>query len=111
MGNKQEESAACARLQGYDLIGITEMWWEGSYDCSVGMEGCRMDRRGRQEGGITLYVNDQLECVELFLMDEVPTNSLWLRIKGRARQVTLHWTYATGHLTRKTRWMRLSIDR
>ncbi|GAB0203140.1 hypothetical protein GRJ2_002779600 [Grus japonensis] len=36
-------------------------------------------------GGVTLYVNDQLECMELCLgMDEEPTESLWVRIKGSA---------------------------
>ena len=43
------------------------------------------DRQGRRGGGVSLYVNDQLECVELWLgMDEEPTESLWVRIKGRA---------------------------
>ncbi|GAB0186968.1 mitochondrial enolase superfamily member 1 [Grus japonensis] len=72
----------CVCLQGYDIIGITEMWWDSSCDWSVGMEGYR---QGRQGGGIALYVNDQLECMELHLgMDEEPTKSLWVRIKGRA---------------------------
>ncbi|GAB0202830.1 hypothetical protein GRJ2_002748600 [Grus japonensis] len=88
MGNKQEDLETCAHLQGYDLIGITETWWDSSYDWSVGMEGYRLfrkDRQGRQGGGIALYVNDQLECMELHLgMDEEPTESLWVRIKGRA---------------------------
>ncbi|GAB0203486.1 hypothetical protein GRJ2_002814200 [Grus japonensis] len=86
MGNKQEELETCVCLQGYDIIGITETWWDGSYDWSVGMEGYRLfrkDRQGRRGGGITLYVNDQLECMELHLgMDEELTKSLWLRIKG-----------------------------
>ncbi|GAB0179437.1 hypothetical protein GRJ2_000409000 [Grus japonensis] len=88
MGNKQEELETCVCLQGYDLIGIMETWWDSSYDWSVGMEGYRpfrKDRQGRRGGGITLYVNDQLECMELHLgMDEEPTKSLWVRIKGRA---------------------------
>ncbi|GAB0195784.1 hypothetical protein GRJ2_002043700 [Grus japonensis] len=88
MGNKQEELETCARLQGYDLIGITETWWDRSYDWSVGMEGYRLfrkDRQGRQGGGVTLYVNDQPECMELHLgMDEEPTKSLRVRIKKRA---------------------------
>ncbi|GAB0207912.1 hypothetical protein GRJ2_003256900 [Grus japonensis] len=79
-GNKQEELETCVCLQGYDLIGITEMWWDSSYDWSVGMEGYRLfrkDRQGRQGGGVTLYVNDQLECMELHLgMDEELTKSL-----------------------------------
>ncbi|GAB0207232.1 hypothetical protein GRJ2_003188800 [Grus japonensis] len=50
------------------------------------MEGYKLfrkDRQGRRGGGITLYVNDQLECMELHLgMDEKLTKSLWVRIKG-----------------------------
>ena len=35
--------------------------------------------------GVILYVNDQLQCMELCLgMDEEPTESLRVRIKGRA---------------------------
>ncbi|GAB0179153.1 hypothetical protein GRJ2_000380600 [Grus japonensis] len=78
----------CAHLLDYDLIGITEAWWDSSYDWSVGMEGYRLfrkDRQGRRGGGVTLYVNDQLQCMELHLgMDEEPIKSLWVRIKGRA---------------------------
>ncbi|GAB0199193.1 hypothetical protein GRJ2_002384700 [Grus japonensis] len=89
MENKQEELETCACLQGYDPIGITEMWWDRSCDWSVGMEGYRLfrkDRQSRRGGGITLYVNDQLDCMELHLgMDEEPTETLWVRIKGRAR--------------------------
>ena len=48
MGNKQEELEMCACLQGYDFIGITEMWWDGSYDWSIGMEGYRLFRKDRQ---------------------------------------------------------------
>ncbi|GAB0209788.1 hypothetical protein GRJ2_003444500 [Grus japonensis] len=69
-----------------DLIGITETWWDSSYDWSVGMEGYRLfrkDRQGRRGGGVAHYVNDQLECMDLHLgMDEEPTESLWVRIKG-----------------------------
>ncbi|GAB0207157.1 hypothetical protein GRJ2_003181300 [Grus japonensis] len=88
MGNKQEELETCVCLQGYDFIGITETWWDSSYDWSVGMEGYRLfrkDRQGRQGGDVTLYVDDQLECMELHLgMEEELTESLWFRIKGRA---------------------------
>lgn len=27
MGNKEKELQVCACLQGYDIIGITEIWW------------------------------------------------------------------------------------
>jgi len=49
MGNKREELETCSWLQGYDLFGIMEIWWDGSYDWSVGMEGYRLSRKDRQE--------------------------------------------------------------
>ena len=38
----------CARLQGYDPVGIMEMWWDGFYDWRAGMEGYRLFRKDRQ---------------------------------------------------------------
>lgn len=29
MGNKEELLETCTCLQGYDVIGITELWWDG----------------------------------------------------------------------------------
>jgi len=37
MGNKKEELEVCTHLLGYDIIGITETWWDSSYDWSIGM--------------------------------------------------------------------------
>ena len=52
------------------------------------MEGYRLlrkDRTDRRGGRVTLHVGDQLERLELRLgMDEEPTESLWVRMKGRA---------------------------
>jgi len=74
-------------LQGYDKTGITEMWWDGSYDWSAGMEGHSLfgkDREGRQGGGIALYFNDQLWYMEIRMgKDEEPMESLQVRIKGK----------------------------
>lgn len=62
----------CAGLQGRDLTGIIETWWDDSSDWGVGVEGFR------------LYVSDQLQCMELHLgIEEELTESLWVRIKGR----------------------------
>jgi len=47
MGNKQEELEICTCLHCYDLTGITEMWWDGSYDWSVGMERYGLFRKDR----------------------------------------------------------------
>jgi len=32
LGNKQEELQLCAWSESYDVIGITETWWENSHD-------------------------------------------------------------------------------
>lgn len=85
MRNKQElEMCTSAR---YDFTGIADTWCDGSDDWSVGMDGCspfRKHRQGRRGAGVTLYINDQLECVELCLgMDELAKN-LWLRFTRRA---------------------------
>jgi len=88
MGNKQEELEMCTHLWGYDIISIMETWWDSSHDWSIGMGGYRLlrkDRQGTRGGRVTLYVKDQLECMELCLgFDEEPTESLWVKIQGRA---------------------------
>lgn len=59
----------------------------GSYSWSVGVDGYRLFRNDwqvRQEKGVALSVNVQLECMELYLkMDEELTESLWVRMKER----------------------------
>ena len=48
MRNKQEELEALAQSQSYDIIGISETWWEETCDWSVTMDGYRLFRRDRQ---------------------------------------------------------------
>jgi len=58
-----------------------------SYDWSIGMEGHMLFRKYRQgrRGNVALYVRVQMQCMMFGLgMDEKPTESLWLRIKGSA---------------------------
>lgn len=45
-------------------------------------------KTGREErGGVNLYINSQLESTELHLgMDEELTQSLWVRVKVKARE-------------------------
>jgi len=46
-GNKQDELKICVQLQGDNLPGITEIWWDGSHYWSVSPEGQRLFRKGR----------------------------------------------------------------
>jgi len=90
MGNKQEELEAIIQQDGYDLVAITEAWWDNSHDCHTVMDGYRLfrkDRPTRREGGVALYVREQLECIELGLgANEEGVESLWVRIKGQAHK-------------------------
>ncbi|PKU40959.1 hypothetical protein llap_8745 [Limosa lapponica baueri] len=91
MGNKQELEAIML-LKRYDIVAITETWWDESYNWSVGIEGYKLfrrDRRGRRGGGVALYVKEWIECEEIspkpsLGSDEEIVESLWVRIKGRA---------------------------
>ena len=47
MGNKQEELQVCVCLQGCDVIGITEAWWDDSYDWNVGIDEYKLLRKDR----------------------------------------------------------------
>jgi len=83
MGSKLHELESW----GYDLVGITEMWWDVSYDWSVAMEGYRVFRkhRMRRHGrGVAFHVREQLDCMKLCpRMDEESMESLWVRTKDR----------------------------
>lgn len=88
MGNKQEELEKCTCPQGCGLICMEETCSDGSCDRSAGGKHTgSLGRRsiGRWEGGVTIYINDQQQCMELCLgMDKEPTQSLWIRIRRNA---------------------------
>jgi len=70
MGNKQEEQDAIVLLESYDLIALTETWWDESHDWSVAINGYRLfrrDRRGKRGGGIFFYIKKSMQFEELFL--------------------------------------------
>lgn len=63
------------------------MGWLLRLECRNGrIQALRKDRQGTREEGVTTYVSDWLECMEVCLgIDEVPTRSLWVKIKGKDR--------------------------
>ena len=59
MGNKWEELETVAQFGKYDLIAITETWWDESHDWNTLIEDYRFfrrDRQGRKGGRVALYV-------------------------------------------------------
>ena len=60
-------------------------WWDGFHGWGVAIEAHRFftkDRLGRQEWGASLYMREQLECMELAIGED-PNESLWVRITER----------------------------
>ncbi|GAB0177147.1 hypothetical protein GRJ2_000179900 [Grus japonensis] len=47
MGNKKEGLEATVLLESYDLVAITETWWDESHDWSAAIYGYRVFRRDR----------------------------------------------------------------
>ena len=76
------------QLQGLDLTEMTGTWGESSHDCSPVVEGCRLLRKdtlGRQRGGVTLYVREQLNHMELCIgMGQESAESFWAKVIGHA---------------------------
>jgi len=70
IGNKQGEMETMMSLENYDLVAITETWWDESHDWHTVIEGYRLfrkDRKGRRRGGVALYVRKRIDCKELCL--------------------------------------------
>ena len=58
-GNRQEELEAILQLESYNLIAITETWWDEMHNWSIAIDGYKLfrrDRHGRRGGGVALYV-------------------------------------------------------
>uniref|UniRef100_A0A8B9ZFV9 Reverse transcriptase domain-containing protein n=1 Tax=Anas platyrhynchos TaxID=8839 RepID=A0A8B9ZFV9_ANAPL len=90
MGNKQEELEAIVQRAGYDLVAITETWWDQSHDWSTAMPGYRLFRRDRQHGrggGVALYIRESFDVVELEARND-KIESLWVRI-GRDNKASV----------------------
>ncbi|KAK4810556.1 hypothetical protein QYF61_004519 [Mycteria americana] len=91
MGNKQEELEAIVHQENYDMVAITETWWDDSHNCSAAMDGYKLfrrDRRGRRGGGVALYVRECLDSLELDDGDD-RVECLWVRIRGKANKADI----------------------
>ncbi|XP_063797776.1 mucin-2-like [Pseudophryne corroboree] len=61
---KKGELEILATSIQYDIIGITETWWDESHDWSIYMEGYKLFRRDRSNkrgGGVCLYLKQFLK--------------------------------------------------
>ncbi|KAM9590859.1 uncharacterized protein ACIBXB_005907 [Morphnus guianensis] len=91
MGNKQEEQEAIVQQDRYDLVAITETWWDDSHDWSAAMDGYKLfrrDRQGKRGGGVALYVRECFDCTELHDSDN-KVECLWVRMRGKANKADI----------------------
>jgi len=56
------------RQTKYDLVAITQTWWDRSHSWSAAMDGYKLfrkDRQRRRGDGVALYVSEYFDAVEL----------------------------------------------
>ncbi|CAM5089359.1 unnamed protein product [Eretmochelys imbricata] len=71
--------------RNYDVIGITETWWDNSHDWSTVMDGYKLfrkDRQGRKGGGVALYVREQYDCSEFRYETVEKPECLWIKFRS-----------------------------
>ncbi|TRZ16814.1 hypothetical protein HGM15179_010323 [Zosterops borbonicus] len=91
MGSKQEEVEVMVQQQSYDVVAITEMWWDDSHGWSTALDGYKLfrrDRKGRRGGGVALYIKKVFDSIGIE-NNEDGVECLWVRIKGRANKADI----------------------
>lgn len=93
MSNKQEELEAIIQLESYNLITITEMWWDEMHKQSISVDSCKQFKRYRQGWrgkNIALYIKKWIDATELSLKSNYEqVESLWVRMRGQANKGNL----------------------
>ncbi|GAB0187131.1 hypothetical protein GRJ2_001178400 [Grus japonensis] len=93
MSNKQEELEATVQQENYDIVAITETWWDDSHNWSAAMDGYKLFRReqqGRRGDGVALYVRESFDCLELDDDDDDDrVECLWVRIQRKANKADI----------------------
>jgi len=77
--------------KNYDILAITETWWDDSHNWSAAVDvykPFRRDRQERREGGLTLYVRESFDCLELPDGGD-GVECLWVRIRGKANKADM----------------------
>ncbi|TRZ14264.1 hypothetical protein HGM15179_012846 [Zosterops borbonicus] len=91
MGNKKEELEIIVQQQSYDVVNITEMWWDDSHSWSTMLDGYKLfrrDRKGRRGGGVALYIRETFGTITIETSDE-EVECLWVKIKGKANKADI----------------------
>lgn len=63
----KRELEAIVQQAGYNLVAITEMWWDHSHDWSAAMSGYKLFRKDRQHsrgGGVAPHYKKDMEVLK-----------------------------------------------
>ncbi|PKU43996.1 rna-directed dna polymerase from mobile element jockey-like [Limosa lapponica baueri] len=85
MRNKQDELDALVSSQSYDIIDVSETWWNESHNWSVGMERYRLFRRDGQRSSL-------LDKVASYGMSRYTMHNVKKWVNGRAQSVVVNGT-------------------
>ncbi|RMC18016.1 hypothetical protein DUI87_04892 [Hirundo rustica rustica] len=91
MGNKEEELEAMVQQHSYDVVAITETWWDESHSWSTALDGYKLfrrDRRGRRGGGVALYIKKAFDTISIET-NEGGVECVQVRIKGKANKADI----------------------
>lgn len=81
------------QLEIYDLIAITETWWDESHDCSTVICGYTLFRRNRLERKFSLallYTKISIDCTELSPKENnAKAEILWVKETNQHLQLDL----------------------
>ena len=91
MGNKREELEAIVQQENYDIVAITETWWDDLQNWSAAMDGYKLfrsERQGRRCCGVALCVRECFDSLELDDGDD-RVECLWVRIRGKANKADI----------------------
>ncbi|RMC13000.1 hypothetical protein DUI87_10529 [Hirundo rustica rustica] len=70
--NNKQELEAMVQQQSYDVVAITKTWWDESHSWSAALDGYKLfrrDRKGRRGGGVTLYVREAFDAMDIETSD------------------------------------------
>lgn len=97
MSCKQENQEATVLLKSYNLITVTETWWEGLQNSCAATNDQKLflrDRQGRKEQAVAL-------CVKKKRL--TPQSCLWKRATRKNWEIS--WmVFTTGHPTEGSLW-------
>ncbi|TRZ08490.1 hypothetical protein HGM15179_018622 [Zosterops borbonicus] len=77
--------------QSYDVVTITETWWNDSHSWSAAVDGYKLfkrDRKGVKGGGVALYIREAFDAIGIETNDD-GVECLWVRIKGKVNKADI----------------------